>query len=343
MRSGRWWTVTAGLCLAAQLSLVACGKESGHPGPIEGPASRYGILAEDSDSGDKFIVEALSRADIHPGSDFYSISYAEIALIEEYRALGITDAHDITESRGRFAAWGFDSHLRETLDGRDRYARISISLFDTESGAREAFAARAELLPMRVAVTDLRLPGEEAILYEGFKQHPGQFVPGLLFRRDNLVARVEVPASTGDPLDAALEIAFIIDEKATGARAATAPTPAPGRLPTPVAPAPWTGSRGETLPGDVISQWQGPEHCDWQTIVFLQFRGKTYAGDPFGILADHTAGPFDRNARLPSDAKATGYRSGKRQLWTAASDPDAVFISAGGRAERWPRFDGGCA
>ncbi|MBI5949557.1 MAG: hypothetical protein HY875_15565 [Chloroflexi bacterium] len=340
MRTARWCLSAAAVFLTLQLTAVACGgspAESPGPQPFDGSASRYAILGTDTDTDTNNIsVQTVSRADFHPGSSFYSEPGAEWTLTGEYRL------RDEAAVRTTLGGWGFDSYFLETLGWSDRFARVTASLFDSEAGAREAFAALAAYHhPASILPPALEFPGDESIAYDRFSEKPGQGAFGVLFRRGNLVARVELlgAPAVATP-EATLALAFIVDAKAAGTRPAVAPTP--GRPPTPVAPPRWADRSGRLPPADELSERQGPEHCDWGAVVFLRYRNGSYVADRFGILADPALAPFDPDARLPRDAKFTGYRSGKRELWTAASDPEAVFISAGGKVERWPRTDALC-
>ena len=59
--------------------------------------------------------------------------------------------------------------------------------------------------------------------------------------------------------------------------------------------------------------------------------------DPKGVFGDPAlVEGFDPDATLPSDATYSGFRSETRQLWTAPSDPDAVYVVEGDSVERWP-------
>lgn len=124
----------------------------------------------------------------------------------------------------------------------------------------------------------------------------------------------------------------------------------------------WPGDpwfhEGREVPRDELTLARGPEHCDWQDALYLSGtalpaprdeRGDLWARDPEGVL-DHfprARADFRADAVLPADARATGYRQGDAEVWTAPSDAgDYVYLVHAGRpddAERWVRGGGGCA
>jgi hypothetical protein len=126
-------------------------------------------------------------------------------------------------------------------------------------------------------------------------------------------------------------------------------------------PSPYAGSwqdrTGRPVPDGakgrlVMVSYDGPRHCDWESVTFLQLawppgrvapsegaRGvRQYLRDPNGVLAGFSVpGGFGR-AALPADARDTGYRHGAYQLWVSRSDADRfVYVVGPGGVERWPR------
>ena len=122
---------------------------------------------------------------------------------------------------------------------------------------------------------------------------------------------------------------------------------------------PWTDPAGSIVPADrdrgfVIESYRGPEHCDWDSVIFLEaawppgsmiddvFYGdpgstpRIFLRDEEGRLAEYERGAFRANAVLPSDAEATGLRRGPWSLWTARSAPSYVFLVSEESVERWP-------
>lgn len=106
----------------------------------------------------------------------------------------------------------------------------------------------------------------------------------------------------------------------------------------------WVDRTGQVAPPAVLKEQRGPMHCEWDSASFLRYRGEAYVGDPEGVLpTGGTALSYEPRADLPSDAVATGYREGDRELWTSPSvGRDAVYIVTPDGAERWPRLTAGC-
>jgi hypothetical protein len=102
----------------------------------------------------------------------------------------------------------------------------------------------------------------------------------------------------------------------------------------------------------------GPSHCDWQTATILTLRWplgtspenaeqtRYYIRDPKAALGGSYLRAFVTHARLPADARPTGYKFGSIELYLSPSDQDqAAYLVAPSGAERWPRADPfyGCA
>jgi hypothetical protein len=113
---------------------------------------------------------------------------------------------------------------------------------------------------------------------------------------------------------------------------------------------PWKDGSGNEVPENVVTTYRGAEHCDWQSKVFLVLgrplgspppdasRARMYVRDAEGELDDHLLGRFREDARLPPDARYTGYHRDGVELWTSPSERgDGVYIVDRGRIERWPR------
>jgi hypothetical protein len=96
----------------------------------------------------------------------------------------------------------------------------------------------------------------------------------------------------------------------------------------------------------------GPDHCGWQRATMLQIgwppgtvaetaaAARQYVRDPLGVVSVRFRDGLVRNARLPADARPTGYRLGSIELHLAPSDQDeAIYVVAPAGAERWPRSD----
>jgi hypothetical protein len=108
----------------------------------------------------------------------------------------------------------------------------------------------------------------------------------------------------------------------------------------------------------VIQSYRGASHCGWQDVIFLDLgwplgsrasggNGRMYVRDPGRVLVDEWVGEYEPKARLPEDARSTGYASDLGELWLSAGDADSVayVVSAHGKhVEAWPRTKGlvGC-
>lgn len=98
----------------------------------------------------------------------------------------------------------------------------------------------------------------------------------------------------------------------------------------------WLDVDGNRVPTSIVSSSQGPEHCDWQSVTFLQYEDRQFIRDPERALADvQFAAPYDPDTELPSDATDTGYHHDNRHLWVSA-DGTVAYIVEGNRVEAWP-------
>lgn len=120
---------------------------------------------------------------------------------------------------------------------------------------------------------------------------------------------------------------------------------------------PWTRG-GDTVSTDVLSLSAGPAHCDWQDAAFISGtalpaprdgQGGDWVRDPDGVLrhVPQAEVEFRARAALPVDAVDTGFRQGRVELWTAASDRSAYVYLVNARdrddVERWVRAFAACA
>jgi hypothetical protein len=103
--------------------------------------------------------------------------------------------------------------------------------------------------------------------------------------------------------------------------------------------------------GRIVTDIQGPEHCEWQSARMLHVEEDgvligQYLRDPEGVFGN--AGlleTYDEGVELPDDATDSGYRSPEGfELWFTASDRAAYVVTPDG-VERWPRAEEpiGCA
>lgn len=97
----------------------------------------------------------------------------------------------------------------------------------------------------------------------------------------------------------------------------------------------WTDRDGNRVPTSTITSYQGAEHCDWQSVTFLQLDDQQYLRDPEHLLADWTIAPYNGDVPLPEDAVDTGYRRGNDQLWLAA-DRTIAYLVTDSEIEAWP-------
>jgi hypothetical protein len=106
------------------------------------------------------------------------------------------------------------------------------------------------------------------------------------------------------------------------------------------APEVWTDHEGTPVSTDELESYVGPTHCDWQSVVFLEFDGnwkRTYVRRPTPELVDLLAGPYREHVRLPADAVPTRYEREGDRLWLSA-DRDTAYVGSGpADVEAWPR------
>ncbi len=114
----------------------------------------------------------------------------------------------------------------------------------------------------------------------------------------------------------------------------------------------WLDGNGDVERADRIHSNRGPEHCGWQTAVFLWFEGIQYLRDPSGVLAALTVVAFDANTALPDGARDTGLHTdywrlfvddGAHAVWIETSDGSverpsrrAMKRASPPRSPRWP-------
>ncbi|MEV5849414.1 hypothetical protein AB0M32_46390 [Streptomyces sp. NPDC051985] len=117
----------------------------------------------------------------------------------------------------------------------------------------------------------------------------------------------------------------------------------PSELPASVTSGPgwpeiWTDAHGRRVPVATISGSSGPEHCGWQSAVFLTLGDRTYVRDPHGVLAADSLldGRYDGDVTMPADAHDTGYRFRDRRLWMT-DDGDTAYVRTSHGVEAWPK------
>lgn len=111
----------------------------------------------------------------------------------------------------------------------------------------------------------------------------------------------------------------------------------------------WRTEEGCLVRVDVISDFQGPTHCGWESAhVIVTGRpvgalytspqdGDWYVRDPEGVFRDPAlVEGFDPAAELPGDAVDTTFRQDDRELWIVPGDESAIYLRSPGGVERWP-------
>ena len=113
----------------------------------------------------------------------------------------------------------------------------------------------------------------------------------------------------------------------------------------------WTRD-GRPVKPEELGTIAGPGHCGWESATFLTIgwplgtlsassaQARQYIRDPRGVTPGSLRGRLDLNAKLPGDARATGYTYNSVQIYLSAADQDeAIYIVGSGATERWPRSE----
>jgi hypothetical protein len=109
----------------------------------------------------------------------------------------------------------------------------------------------------------------------------------------------------------------------------------------------WTTAGGCMVRVDVIADYDGPEHCDFQSArhvvvgrpVGSRFteNAHVYVRDPENVYRDaETSRKLDLDAALPPSAGDTGLRLGATELWAVPGEPRWIYLRKGEAVERWP-------
>jgi hypothetical protein len=114
----------------------------------------------------------------------------------------------------------------------------------------------------------------------------------------------------------------------------------------------WRDRDGEPVSAATVSSYAGPEHCDWQTVTFLELQAGsgltepalsgrvTFLRDPDGTLADYVVSPYAAPVARPDDAVDTGWERDGQEVWLDR-EGWAAYVRIDGEAyERWPRTSG---
>lgn len=112
-----------------------------------------------------------------------------------------------------------------------------------------------------------------------------------------------------------------------------------------------------TRDGRAVSEFElvtiaGPDHCGWESaaVLFIGWppprvtsegsQARQYVRDPRGVMTRSEHPKFERDVRLPADAKPTGHRLGAIELHVSPSDDERwIYLVSPSDAERWPRVE----
>ena len=98
----------------------------------------------------------------------------------------------------------------------------------------------------------------------------------------------------------------------------------------------WQDTNGHAVPTTTLESWTGPEHCDWQSMTFLDLGRATYVRAPQSDLGDHFAERYRAHATLPAEAVDTGYQRDGDRLWLSP-DKERIYVGTRADVEVWPR------
>lgn len=100
----------------------------------------------------------------------------------------------------------------------------------------------------------------------------------------------------------------------------------------------WRDSEGRIAPTTRIASYEGPEHCDWQSMTFLYLdeASNAYVREPQADLGEFFRASYDDHAELPAGAVDTGYEHDGEHLWLAP-DKGIAYVGTPDDVEAWPR------
>lgn len=109
---------------------------------------------------------------------------------------------------------------------------------------------------------------------------------------------------------------------------------------------------GHSVSTEELGTSAGASHCNSQSATILTIgwplgtvsgnaeQARFYIRDPRGVMGGSYRKALVMHARLPADARPTGYRLDSIELYLSPSDQDqAAYLVAPSGAERWPRAD----
>lgn len=113
----------------------------------------------------------------------------------------------------------------------------------------------------------------------------------------------------------------------------------------------WNGPAGDPAPSRVVNVIRGPDHCDWQSSIWLHLGWpvgtaaetaadiRQYVRDPRDVLPENVKkASLDMDAELPGAGDPTGYHVDSVELWLGDDGgDDAVYVVLEDHVERWPR------
>lgn len=113
----------------------------------------------------------------------------------------------------------------------------------------------------------------------------------------------------------------------------------------------WT-REGRPVKPEELGTIAGPAHCEWQSATLLHIgwpvgtlstssaQARQYIRDPRGVVRAMLRDSLELRAKLPSDARPTGYMYGSIQIYVSPSDQDdAIYVVGPNASERWPRSE----
>ncbi len=114
---------------------------------------------------------------------------------------------------------------------------------------------------------------------------------------------------------------------------------------------PWTRDGHQVKPEEMGTS-AGPAHCGWQSATFLGIgwpvgtlsasaaQLRQYIRDPRGSVRADLRDRLGLGVVLPTDARTTGYRYGRIEVFLSPTDQDqAIYLVGPSAVERWPRAD----
>ncbi|WP_446665216.1 LptM family lipoprotein [Flexivirga sp. B27] len=98
----------------------------------------------------------------------------------------------------------------------------------------------------------------------------------------------------------------------------------------------WSDASGHRAPTTRLVSWQGPEHCQWQDMTFLEMGKATYVRAPSPDVREFFDAAYRSDIPLPANATDTGYHRDGRHLWLSP-DKQRAYVGSPDHVEQWPR------